>query len=142
VCNIEVSGAELLALSQPPSAEHSTAKIGRLRLGDCARKGCDSLFYSISFAPVDGLDWPAVLESTADIQEHPGERRRRRATLISDVLQLARRHLVPRAAIALVFILAIVMLRQWYIGGRIFLIREPQKFYFAPGPEIPASTEE
>jgi len=41
-CGIEITGEELFALSQPPSAERSSSKIGHRRLGYCARKSCKS----------------------------------------------------------------------------------------------------
>jgi hypothetical protein len=53
-----ISGKELFALSQPPTAERATAKIGRLRLGDCARKRlCRLLLPALLRAPrTPGLD--------------------------------------------------------------------------------------
>ncbi len=142
VCKIEVSGAELLALSQPPSIEHATPKIGRLRLGDCARHGCDSLHYHLKFEPVEGIDWTAVLERIGTSQEAPGGQRRSRRSSVLDVLSLTQHPFARRIALGVIAIVALLMLRQWYIGGRIFLIREPQKFYAAPPPERPASTQE
>jgi len=50
-CGIHVSGEELFVLSELPGACKSNAKVQRLRLGDCARQGCDSYYYrSRSFA--------------------------------------------------------------------------------------------
>src|SRR5262245_52532268 len=56
-CSIKVSGEELFALTQPPAAERATAKIGRMRLGDCARKDCSGCYYNFVFAPRPQLDW-------------------------------------------------------------------------------------
>src|SRR4051794_32043454 len=41
-CGIRLSGEELWALMQPPAEKDPNPKVERLRLGDCARKGCDS----------------------------------------------------------------------------------------------------
>jgi hypothetical protein len=62
-CGVAVTGAELaeaLALGDAPAA--ATPRLARLAQGYCARKDCPSRFYQLAFAPVAGLDWPAVLE--------------------------------------------------------------------------------
>src|SRR5512144_1325961 len=67
-CQIQVSGEELFALSQPPSAEHATAKIGRLRLGQCARQGCDACYYRLEFRAHPPFVWHAVLARAEKLQ--------------------------------------------------------------------------
>src|SRR5689334_7119453 len=64
-CGIPVSGKELLALSQP--SEENGPKTARMRLGDCARKGCDCFYYEIKFKPYPGIDWSALVEQVISI---------------------------------------------------------------------------
>ena len=66
-CGIIVSGEELYALSKPPAAESASAKIGRLRLGDCARSGCDSYHYQLAFKPHGEVAWTELLSQAEGI---------------------------------------------------------------------------
>jgi len=137
-CGISVSGDELFALSQPPAAEHASAKIGRLRLGDCARSGCESYHYQLTFK-VDGeLDWAGLLLQAAAIkqeQEHPAGSsavQRPVGSSLARLLWTSRR--ARRLWTALAAVLLLLLIRQWYLGGRIPLIREPEHFRVDPAP--------
>ncbi len=133
-CGIRVSGQELFALSRPPSPELSGIKTGRLRRGYCAREGCDSFYYRLSFQPYCQIDWAKILSGVASspsekcaLQSSRGARK---------AIAWPRIHLqVPRAAWLVVGgIVALWLLHQWYIGGRIPLVREPEKFHVDPAP--------
>jgi hypothetical protein len=139
LCGIRVSGEELFALSQPPSALYGTAKLGRLRLGDCARHGCDSFYYRLTFQNYPRLNWPALLaEAEAFQPEQPSPPKRRgfafRLPALPDFGEysgFARRGLVVLAAI-----LFLLVARQWYRGGSIPLVREPENFHIDAGPDV------
>ena len=129
-CGIEVSGKELFALSKPPSAELASAKIGRLRLGDCARKGCSSYYYRLTFHPYLEINWPEILAQAETIQDEPADQP-------PGKLAYGRRglwHMPATRRLGGVFLLVLLLLivRQWYIGGRIPLLREPEKFQADP----------
>jgi len=132
-CGIEVSGQELLALSQPPSAELDSAKICRLRLGDCARKGCTSYYYRLTFRPYLEVNWPEILAQAETIKDEPAEQAPSKPARSTPGLSILW-HLPAISRIGGVFLLVLLflILRQWYIGGRIPLLREPQKFQAAP----------
>ena len=127
-CDIEICGEELFALSQPPSAERANAKIGRLRRGDCARAGCNSYHYLLSFRPYGELNWPEMLQRIGREEDQPQSRRK--AGLA--VWTLWSLPLVRRFTASCFFILLLLVLRQWYIGGRIPLLREPAKLAVDP----------
>jgi hypothetical protein len=132
-CGIPISGEELFALSQPPG-ENPSPKIRRLRLGDCARPGCDSYFYRLSFRAHPALDWPALLARTEAIRaelERPVSGRSGAAPFAKAVLHAG---LTRRAAIALAVLLLLLLARHWYGGGGIPLLREPEHFRVAPAP--------
>jgi hypothetical protein len=133
-CGIHVSGEELFAISQPPSAETATIKIGRLRKGDCARQGCDSYYYTVSFQPQPPLDWSKLIaEAESGELTAPGKLRDELAHSTSKIRAGLR---APRQVfIALAVILVVLLFRQLYYGGRIPLIREPEHFRVDPGPE-------
>ena len=138
-CGISVSGEELFALSQPPSADHASAKIGRLRLGDCARNGCESYHYQLTFKTHNQVDWADLLlrgEAIQQEQEHPagsGAAQRQAGPFLARqpwTILKARRLWIAVAAVLL-----LLLIRQWYLGGRIPLIREPEHFRVDPAPQ-------
>ena len=139
LCGIRVSGEELFALAQPPSALYGTVKLGRLRLGDCARHGCDSFYYRLIFQNYPRLNWPRLLaEAEAFQPEQPSPRQRRRFAFRLPALPdfgeysgFARRGLVVLAAI-----LFLLVARQWYRGGSLPLVRQPENFHVDPGPDM------
>src|SRR5687767_12138410 len=47
-CAIRLSGSEVLKFAEETSDD---ARVERLRVGYCARNGCESLFYRITCAP-------------------------------------------------------------------------------------------
>jgi hypothetical protein len=138
MCGIRVSGEELFALSQPPSAEMATAKTGRLRLHYCARQGCDSCYYDVTLHLHEALNWAQVL-APKKIEHEARSSRVSYETVArtANVALVGARKLWP----ALVTLMLLLVLRQWYLGGRIPLIREPEKFHVDtaagdPAPEL------
>jgi hypothetical protein len=135
-CGMLISGEELFALSQP-SGDNSNPKIRRLRLGDCARPGCESYFYSLTFRAHPLLGWPGLLDRAEAIRaELEGRVSGKPATA---VLAKALLHsgFTRRAAIALAVLLVLLFIRRWYGGERIPLLREPEHFKVAPASEEP-----
>ena len=140
-CGISVSGAELFALAHPPAAETSSAKIGRLRLGDCARSGCDSYHYQLTFKMHGEFDWMDILSQAEGIlhdQEHPAGSNATQRHGVSHLARLLwRSRRARRFCIALAAVLLLMLARQWYVGGRIPLLREPEHFRLTPGQRRP-----
>ena len=134
-CAIQVSGDELYALSQPPSPERATAKIGRMRLGDCARQGCEACYYRLTFQNQPGIDWQTVLSEIEMLrQQRPGpvsgptlHRLPWRGWMLSG--------LALRLGLALMLIAMLLLARQWRQGGRIPFLREPEHFRVDPAPQ-------
>jgi len=134
-CGIYVSGAELFALSRQSLEGGDTPKIKRLRLGDCARKGCDSYYYRLSFEPIAGFDWPTLL-ARADSARHEPTTTISATTAVPMVAKAPLQLVISRRAwIALGVILLLLVIRQWYRGGRIPLIHEPEHFRVDPAPQ-------
>lgn len=133
-CGIQISGEELQAISQPPSLESASAKTGRLRLGDCARQGCDSAYYSLRFEPSFAVDWAQILDDV----DHPQQVQPAREGPIRAwewlKLVLWRSKTARHIFLGLLVIAGLLLVRQWYIGGSIPWIREPERFYGEPWP--------
>jgi hypothetical protein len=67
-CHINVSAEELelLALSDAP-AEPLHPKLQRLRLGYCARQGCESYFYEVHLENHAEVDWEVIVRKAATL---------------------------------------------------------------------------
>jgi hypothetical protein len=142
-CGIWISGAELLALSRPPAAETGSAKIGRLRLGDCARSGCEAYHYLVTVKPHGQVDWPFLLTQAEAIlredEQPPGDSPTRYQALRQLVPKLWRSSNTRRLWAALGVALLLILARQWYRGGTIPLIRQPRHFQI--GPPLPSEVQ-
>jgi hypothetical protein len=134
-CGIRIDGEELRQLAPDCGGKVAPdSKIDRLRKGYCARRTCDSRFYRITCIAQPGVDWDALLamkdgyvsvpeEAAKPDSRRPGERKWL---------------LVGAATVALLVLLGIAF--QYYAGGRIPFLREPEKFKvdpLPPGMEFP-----
>jgi hypothetical protein len=126
VCGIRVGGNELRALAFAPSAELASAKIGRMRLGFCARQGCEAWHYAMHFWSQEGIDWARMLEA-AERQEVGSSANASERQWFTALRTLTRGHAGRVAAMASV-VLALWLAREFYLGGRIPFLREPEKF--------------
>src|SRR5678816_806351 len=122
-CGIKLSGSELLKFEEDPSEDE---RVERLRVGYCARNGCESLFYRVTCAPHPQINWPGLLnpaqELTADEKAAAEALRKKRA-----IAKLRNKTLL-RAGIAVAVLLIVFVIRQIYLGGSIPFIREAEDF--------------
>ena len=126
-CGTRVSGAELYVLSQPSDGEDLTASLRRLRLGYCANSSCQSFHCQLSFQPGDKVDWNIRLAQADRIAQDQADARAGRS-------KHWRSALIRPMATTIVGLLLLLLFRQLYVGGRIPLIREPEKFRVDPAP--------
>ena len=130
-CGQKISGEELFALSQSPTPEFASAKLGRLRLGDCARSGCNSYFYRLTFQPRPPLDWAALVAEAETIGQEAPTADLSWLRAVEVWMQLAT---VKRAITAIVILVLFIALRQWYFGGSIPIVHQPEKFQIQVDP--------
>jgi len=126
-CRIRLTGHELLMLSEDsaPDEKQTSPKVARLRQGYCARGGCDSYFYNLSFQDLPNIDWPKLLSESAVTAKLGSQDE------IGKSLGLfgAQRHrLLATVAIGFAAFILLFILRQLYLGGSIPFIREPENF--------------
>ncbi|MBL9134787.1 MAG: hypothetical protein JNK85_02915 [Verrucomicrobiales bacterium] len=130
VCGMRVTGEDLARLAKPVPNLPESPKVARLRLGYCARQGCDSYYYRLRFQPVSSVDWTVLLDGTGDSAVAPTPPRE--VEQPSDRLKAAAmdsvRRVLPRIAIGVLVIGALLFVRHWRRGGTVPLIREPEKF--------------
>jgi hypothetical protein len=133
-CGIWIAGDELHALAQPPNAELATVKIGRMRLGYCARAGCESPECSLHFWQQEGIDWSAILILAEDFEnEAAGPQKAPSMDLRAFAKNVA--PFAVRFAGAVGCILMLFVARQLYQGGRIPFFREPENFQLQTVPD-------
>lgn len=121
-CKTKVSGEELFVLSQPTEGNDLTVALRRMRLGFCPNPKCNSYHCTLTLqTSADIPDWhphlqkaERILKDLEDVRAGRGKTWRTR---------LIRPTLVTATALALLF-----FMHQLYFGGRIPLLREPEKF--------------
>ena len=130
-CGMSISGEELFALSQPEPQTETNAKVRRLRLGDCARPGCESYHYRLTFQTCAAVDWATLVPQIDRIK---GELQLNQTRASAAIKRKALWAMARRVAIALALVIVLFLIRQWYFGGRIPLLREPEQFRVDPFP--------
>lgn len=142
LCGMRVSGPELLALATSPASPASPAaaapKLDRLRLGYCARSGCDSHFYRVRLEPLDGVPWPRLMPegrfSPEEPVEAPDEAQQEREVRHRAGL----RRLAVRSAASLGVLGLLLLARHVYLGGTIPYLREGERFRVDVYPDAAA----
>jgi hypothetical protein len=139
-CAIPLTVDELIASAgeETPSSA-ALAKVSRLRQGYCARNGCLSRFYQVNLLPYPGVIWAEVLARAAainqeqaaalQVEEAENEIQRRRESRTKGLKLLG----------TLGGLLLLLVARQWLVGGRIPLLREPQTFRGARSSVLPGA---
>jgi hypothetical protein len=138
-CGIAVSTEEFLALAGygPPldSSSSGNSKVGRLRLGYCARQGCPSRFYQVTLQPHPEFAWEAILAQAAESGSSKTDAEPAIAAADSIAEPTRRRMQTMKVLAGLVIVLVLWGARRWTQGERIPFIREPAKFKFESGSE-------
>src|SRR4051812_9962787 len=122
-CGIRLSGSELLKFQEETSDD---PRVERLRIGYCARNGCESLFYRVTCAPHPQINWPGLLNPTHELTAE--EKEAAEALAKKQAVAKLRNKTLVRTGVALAVLLIVFAIRQIYMGGSIPFIREPEKF--------------
>lgn len=128
-CQAKVSGEELFVLSQPTEGNDLTVALRRMRLGFCPNPKCHSYHCTLTLQTSAEIpDWqPHLHKAEHLLKDLEAIRAGRGKTWRTQLLRPA---LVAATAITLLF-----MAHQLYFGGRIPLLREPEKFRVDVAPE-------
>jgi len=133
LCGLSVNGEELLEVGvSDGAAEPANPKIARLRQGYCARNGCDSRFYRLTFYQHPELDWSRAFSQSETVQEEQREEAKAEVAEAKALRRVHRWKLAGRVGIGLVVLCVLYMIRQWYTGGTIPILREPEKYQTDP----------
>jgi len=129
VCNLRVPGDELFKVGEPPDSSEASAPVKRLRLGYCAHVGCESYIYRISFRDGAGVDWTMAFQHIKELSDARKQAMAGGAEVERRKVAVNRRKYAGRLLLGAGIILILLAIRQWYLGGRIPFLREPEKFH-------------
>ena len=124
-CGVRVSGVELLAMGDASIWGETSLRIQRLRLGRCANDECTGSRYRIVFQSRSDLNWDLVFALVRMIEKERGEAPSA-AELAVERSQRRWRYL--RVASLVAVLLLFFLIHQWYLGGTIPLLRQPEAF--------------
>lgn len=128
-CGIVVPGEVLFALAETPAQDTGApdAKVSRLRQGYCARRGCDSYYYRITFSDLTGVNWQSALAAADVLGDVPAPEPELPAA-VEGRAPVPPWRLALTACLAASVLLLFLGWRQWYRGGTIPLVREAEYF--------------
>jgi hypothetical protein len=132
LCGFVLSGEELLALAEIARANEKSAMLQRLRDGKCARQDCKASHYRLQFYNTPEINWSTLLaefrpKETSQLQSEP-----------ASAPALPRRNILPklaRIAAVLGLLLFAWLWWQWYTGGTIPILRQPEHFRVEHGED-------
>jgi len=128
ICNVRVPGEELLKVGEPPESSEVSGPVKRLRLGYCAKVGCEAYAYRISFRNGVGIDWPAAFAHIKELTEGRKQAMTGGAKEEHRKLVATKRKYAGKILLGVGVILILLAIRQWYLGGTIPFIHEAEKF--------------
>lgn len=144
-CGIQLTGDELvrtLATTEPEGT--GAEKQARLLQGYCARNGCPSYFYRLTFRPLpDGLAWQPLLEKARQLAEARAEEAAATAVNQDRTARRRRHRQLARVALAALGLVALWALQhRWRTGSFPGEVRK-SKYEVDPAslrPENPRAT--
>jgi len=123
-CGLRLNGADLLRFGAGQG--NDDPRFERLRVGYCGRNGCDCLFYRVIGAAHPEIDWPKLIHPAHTISEEEKGAARREAAKAAAKIRWKMRAL--RIGAAVVALLIVLIVRQFWVGGSIPFVRQPENF--------------
>jgi len=133
-CGIRVSGEELLTLCEPAEADETNPRVARLKQGYCARNGCNSYYYRLIFTGHPDIDWTRVLSQTEPQEAEHVKQADAECAAVEAAKRAVRRRMAGRVLVGVAVVALLLLIRQWFVGGTIPLVREPENFQVDPVP--------
>lgn len=127
-CGIFINGRELMQVEAIDPDTGEEGKLKRLRMGYCARKGCNSKSYRLAFHKHPDLDWNAVLPQIDGHVKQQLEQVHKDSGVVEANKRVQQLQLAKKVAIWVAVLLFLFALRQYYVGGTIPVIRQAEKF--------------
>jgi hypothetical protein len=129
-CEILVKSDEMdLVAFAADSAELVHPKLKRMKVGCCAREGCDGVSYSVRMAGGAGVDWECL---TAKALEQMAQQMAADAQTAQQQLRKKQLDRAKRIAIGLVAVLCCFALLFYWKKGRLPFIKKAPKYRIDP----------
>jgi hypothetical protein len=134
-CSIELTSAEIEQVSLvEDTTQLSHPKLKRLRLGYCAREGCESDDYRIQLEAYPGVDWESIAAKANDLilaQNAAAQEEVQHQT------KQKRNQRTKRAALGLLLIVFALLLLFVWRHGRLPFVKKPHKYEIDPASVSP-----
>ncbi len=127
-CDMRLTGAEFLSVGQPDEQGEKKPKIERMQLGYCARSGCDASTCLVNFHRTPDVDWSGLFGGMHLSQDERKKSETAELALVKEKRRAELKRQAGRLAIGLGVIAILLIIWQWRRGGRIPVLREPEKF--------------
>lgn len=129
-CNIQLTSHEVeqVALVENPT-QLTHAKLKRLRLGYCAREGCEATDYRIQLEPYPGVDWDIIGAMANDLMLAQKAATEAEARHRTRRLQNQR---TKRTLVGMMIVVFAVLLFFFWRQGRPSFAKKPQKYKLDP----------
>ena len=135
-CDIHLTHAEIEQVSLAEDASQlSHPKLKRLRLGYCARDGCESDDYQIQLAASPNVDWDAIVTKANDLLSV--QQAAEKETVRSQKAE-QRKHQAKRNVLALLILAVAILLMFVWRNGRLPFVKKTPKYQIDPASTSPA----
>jgi hypothetical protein len=129
-CGIQITGDEIVHVAVAEEAtELPHPKLKRLRLGYCAREGCESYDYRIHLEDHPGVDWTTVTEKAHQLElaakAAASEEEKRRA-------RQKQNQRTKRVVAGLSVVIALLLVSFLTRHGRLPFTKKPHKYEIDP----------
>jgi len=130
LCGIKVSGEEIgLVAVTAEETQLPHPKLERLRLGYCAREGCESFFYAIYLDDWPGVDWKSATDQANNLiiaDKNAAEQEKQRQA------SRQRNRRMTRVALGVLAIGLLIVLRFLVQHDRLPFVKKPPKYQIDP----------
>jgi hypothetical protein len=134
-CDIHLTTEEIEQVSLvEETTQLSHPKLKRLRLGYCARAGCESDNYQIQLEAYPGVDWETVVAKANDLVS--AQKAAEKAAVQRQARQKQTQR-TKRAMLALLAVAACFLLLFVWRHGRLPFVKKPHKYQIDPASVSP-----
>ena len=134
-CDIQIASDEIEQVSLvEDTTQLSHPKLKRLRLGYCAREGCESDDYLIHLDAYPGVDWEIITAKANDLMSAQRAAAKEAARRKARQKQIQR---TKRAVLGLMAVAICLLLLFVWRHGRLPFVKKPHKYQIDPASVSP-----
>jgi hypothetical protein len=123
-CGMRLTGEDLWDWLQTDGSTAASPKLTRLQQGYCARRGCDSYYYTLTLKPCARTDWKELVAQAGPMLPFG----QAQTVTLTRGPKVKYGMFATSVAIGLALVMFLLLLRQYYLGSPIPWVREPEDF--------------